>query len=421
MKAKAHFLSILAVAALLFPLALNAVEPVHIVHGHSSQARSQELAYASVFEHAYSHAPEVLATASREEQARAHQKLGNSWTASGPRANFNYLDDSRLNNTGQRELDAGLEWQLWAFGAKRNSQMLATAFGEEVNAWRDYLNLTVAGRVRTALADIRAAEVSLNQAQQARDSAQQLVDIAERQVSAGAAAQDDVLQAQTLLLAEEKKLLAARAALVDGERSYSLLTGLDTRPILEFSEQKTASEDITAQHPLLRFLQANVAIASGKVAEVRREAVGNPTLSLGMRSQRGDSSENTIDSLALGVSLPLGGGAQAGAKASDARRTLGDAQVELETARRQLQQRLHEVEHELGITRQALALGEEQVKLSAQRAQMARKAFALGETTMTQVVLTEQQYQIADTEQHLLQAQLVRLISEFNQTLGVLP
>ncbi len=162
-------------------------------------------------------------------------------------------------------------------------------------------------------------------------------------------------------------------------------------------------------------------LASNQVAQSKEESRGKPSLNLGLNRQRGGRSEDYSDALVLGFSLPFGTSASASAQTSDARRDLAEAQMQYESAMRQLRQTLHEVEHELAVTQTAIKLSKEQVSLTRQRSQMAHKAFELGEITMARVVQILQQQQLADTEYQLLQLKQQRLVGEFNQSVGVLP
>jgi len=390
-------------------------------HEHITLLRSEALTYAAVFEGALNRAPEAITRQSREQQSAAYQGLGKNWTAGSPRVSLDYLGDNLFDNKGMQEFEAGLEWQLWSAEGRRSGQQLGQSYQREFLAWQDYLQLLISGRVRTALADIRQAEMLLGKAGDAREDAQKLVEIAELRLQAGDASRDALLQTQSLLLAKDKNLLEAEAALVDAERNYINITGLHARPTFDYREERSALDEISPDHPVLRFLQGAVDIAGGQIAQTKEEARGKPTLNLGLNRQRGGRSEDYNDALVLGFSLPFGTSTYASAQTSEARRDLAEAQMQYESAIRQLRQTLHEVEHELAVTETAIKLSSEQLSLNRQRSQMAHKAFELGEITMTQVIQILQQQQLADSEYQLLQLKQQRLVCEFNQSVGVLP
>ena len=82
---------------------------------------------------------------------------------------------------------------------------------------------------------------------------------------------------------------------------------------------------------------------------------------------------------------------------------------------------MHEVEHELFTLRESLPLSEEQTRLARQQWDMARAAFEAGESDMSQVVIALQQSRPSARELNALNLRHARLISEFNQIVGVLP
>lgn len=391
------------------------------IHQQAAIEVNQSLTFTAILKHAMEHAPNAISRDARLQQAKSYESLGNSWISGHPNLRLNYIDDSSFDDFGETEMEAGLELPLWSWGAKRDSQKLGQSYTHETSAWENYFQWQIAGQLWTVLADIQQAEVVLNQAQRSRQAAQQLVEVAEKMFQAGDTSQDSVLQAESLLFDQEKNLLQAGAGLVDAERMYTTLTGLNQRPPQIPVERATGIDEIPLDHPLLQYLQASVEVKKALVNQARQEAKGNPSLSLGMRRQRGDGLEDYRDSLVAGISIPFGGGAYVSAQSSDVNRTKVDAEVDYHIAYRQLQQQLHEFKHELAITVKSIILSQKQVTLSKRRSQMARKAFDVGETSMTQLVQALQQYHTVAAEHQLLQLKQQRLISKLNQIVGKLP
>lgn len=411
---------ILALGACL-SAALNSLAAYAEGPQHTDLAPSTHLDYGTVFAAATRRAPQALEQAARGEQAAAWDDFGSGWTRGGPRFTFNALDDSLRDDIGQRELEAALEWQLLRPAARRNTQALASAYSRETEAYAGWVRLSVAGQLRETLHAMAAARLRLAQADAAQQAAQSLLDIAQQQLAAGAVAEDAVLHAEALLLEQRSARLAADAALVDAERTYQTLTGLGEYPAAPFREQRSARAAVGPEHPLLHYLGIAGEVAASQADQAREQTRGNPTLSIGVAQQRPDDFNPANDSLVVGLSIPLGGGAAARAQASDAHRQQAAVAAQYADARRTLQLRLHEVEHELEISHSQLALLERQRELAGRRARMAREAFAAGEYRMDQVVLAEREAQRVKTEYALLTARQEQLISEYNQAVGVLP
>lgn len=410
----------LALLALVWPCATWAQEQAEALD-HMPLVIDAGLDFRAVFEQALRNSPRALEAPVREEQARDFSAAGQSWIAGPPSLQVNTFDDSLLDDTGQLELEYGVQLPLWRPGERRDARRLGDAYTRQSAAFEDYLRLEVAGLLRANLADIHEAEVLLELERQATAEAEELLRVTSALAQAGEVAELEALQARTLLLEQNKNELRAEAALIDAERSYTVLTGLVERPRLPFTETFVAREEVGDEHPLLRFLQTGVSLADAGIRQAEQQARGNPTLSIGGRRERGDAFEPYTDSLNLSVSIPFGGRSFVSSRSSAARRDKVDAEVGYLQARRELNAVLHEVEHELFLAGESLELAREQAELSDRRAEMARAAFEQGETTLAQVVLALQQARAAAREYRLLEMRRERLVGEFNQTIGVLP
>ncbi|MBT8146877.1 MAG: TolC family protein, partial [Gammaproteobacteria bacterium] len=270
------------------------------------------------------------------------------------------------------------------------------------------------------LADLVQAETMLDLASRATVDAERLLDITSMMESAGAAAQADVLQARTRFLQQRQSELQAQADLAIAERRYAILTGLSIKPDGALNEAPVANS-LSSTHPTLKFLQSQVGIAAAGVALTRHQANGRPNLRFGVRRERGDRREPYIDTFGVTFSVPIGSSPAADASVSVARSQQVDAEVRMLQARRQLETRLRELEQELALSDELLTLGEDRVMISNQRYEMSLAAFEVGESDLTQVVLAQQQALQAQKDLATARLSQQRLISEYNQTMGVLP
>lgn len=388
---------------------------------HAPLATAPDLTFSTLLEQTLAHAPEALETSVRTDQAQAMNDLGNSWTAGRPGVQLDYIDDRLLSDLGQRELTYGIALPLWRPGERRAMQARGQQYSEQVDAWQKAFSLAMAGRLRGALADMQQADAELAAEQLATADALQLLSIAESLFAAGETAQRDVLQARALVLAQQRNELAAEAARVDAERSYSTLTGLNVRPATAHAEVIQVAEVVGAGHPLLQLLQSNVDLASAEIDKAEADARGNPVLSIGSRRQRAGYFADYEDALALSLTIPIGGRAHVDASTSSARRDKVDADVRYLTTVRELNLQLHEVEHEIFTLGESLPLSQEQAQLARQQWEMARAAFEAGEIDMSQVVIALQQARVTARDLDAIALRHARLITEFNQIIGVLP
>lgn len=388
---------------------------------HAPLSRSENLTYAEVLDNALSNAPEQLSAESRVQQAARYSDLGASWFSGNPRLETSYIDDSAMSSVGLTELEAGLQFALWRPGERAQAQQLGRHYESLLETWRSNLALEIAGRLRSNLADLQQAEAGLTLEREAVAAAQELLRLTRSLFEAGEAPRLDVMQAQSLLLQQQQRLVDAEAALVDAEREYTVLTGLMLRPQASYREQQSPREEVDAAHPLLRFLQANLDVAGSRVDQVKRQATGSPTLGFGVRRERGGRMDDYVDSLGVSLSIPLGKSAAVASVVSDARRDEADLDVALRRGQILLNQQLHEAEHRLFVVRQQLAVSALRSSLSEQRLAMARSAYELGESDLLAVIIALQESLLATQEQRGLELQEQRLISDYNQSLGIMP
>jgi outer membrane protein, heavy metal efflux system len=388
---------------------------------HAPLQLSSTLDFQALLAATLQQAPEQLETPVRAQQAADFVAAGESWMAGVPNLSLNYYDDRWLDERGQFEAQYGVVLPLWRPGEKRQASALGIRYEEQVARWQSALQLTLAGRLRAVLADIAEAEILLASEREATATAAELVQVTTALFAAGVVARLDVMQTENLLLEQRKRELQGEAALVDAEIAYRLLTGLEVRPAEPLVEAQVATEEIAETHPLLQYLQSDIAIATASIKQSEIAALGNPQLGLGSRRERGDGSLPYTDTVNISLTVPFGGKSYVSAQSSAARRGKVDAEVQYLSTWRALQQALHEVEHELFLASQALPLAEQQAALGSERQAMAQGAFAQGEVSLIQVLAAVQEARIAARDLQQLRLQQQRLAGEYNQIIGVLP
>lgn len=388
---------------------------------HPPLQKSTSIQFADAFAEALKQAPEDLLNSAARNQADSAAAVAERWIVGAPAWQTSVIDDRLLSDRGLRELESGLAVNLWRPGERRDARARGSAYEQRSTALQNYLRWLVAGRLRSNLAELELADLQLAAARQAEQDALRLLETTRRLQSAGAASALDVLQAESLWLQQGRLVLDASAAQVDAERTWQVLTGLTVRPADAHQESRSTQEDIQADHPLLALRHSEIMISESNIAEAERNAKGSPSVSLGVRRERGDWQQNYIESVGVSVSIPITSRAVVAAGSTDARAARTDTELARLQDLRALTAQLHEVEHELFTLEQALPLTERQRDVNQQQSQMAQTAFAVGETDLTHVIMAMQRAQDS-TREHQLQLQRQQhLISEYNQIIGVLP
>lgn len=388
---------------------------------HRPLELSTTLGFGEVLEAALRNAPEMQEAPVRQQQADAFTSAGRSWIAGRPSLQLNYYDDAALDNRGQTEAQYGVQLPLWRPGERRALAAFGDSYQQQVRHWEDALKLDIAGKVRVVLAGIYEAQSMLQVERDATATAQELVRVTTVLFDAGAVAKLDVLQAENLLLDQRRREYEAEAMLVDAEITYEFMTGLVVRPAGQHVEVQSAETEINVTHPVLRYLQSDITVADGAIKQGEIAARGNPQLSFGTRRERGDRFLPYTDSVNLSLTVPFGGKSWVASHSSTARRAKVDAEVQYLNTQRTLQLALHDAEHELFLTGQALPLAQQQAALGEQRRTMAQVAFEQGEISLAQMLPAVQEARLATRNLTLLNIQQQRLITEYNQLIGVLP
>jgi len=388
---------------------------------HQSLFTTDQLDFQAIFARALENIPEYMETAVRENQAGDFTAMGNSWIAGRPSLQLNYYDDSSLDNKGMNEMEYGIQLPLWRPGQRRDARTLGKQYENQVAAWKEDLAWIVAGRVRSILAEFAEAELTLALQTRTVEDAQRLVEVTQSLFNAGEVARLELMQAQSLLAESRADMLQAEAAIVDAELQYIALTGLNSRPASAHRESLADQDEITPQHPHLLYLRSGVNLAAATVEQSENSAKGNPTLTFGSRRERGDRFQDYLSSVGIQLSIPFGGNSFVSSQTSAARRARVNAEVDYQNTFIQLQQALHEVEHDLFVLEEEEPLRQAQADLSRQRFEMALTAFEAGETTLAQAVIAEQDARDSERTLQMLLLERERLITQFNQLVGVLP
>ncbi|MEX2367627.1 MAG: TolC family protein [Pseudohongiellaceae bacterium] len=407
----------------LYPLLfwLPAVTGLAAQSEHEPLQISTQLQFEQVLESALANAPEIMEGEVRQQQALDYTEVGNSLISGRPSLQMSFYDDRMLDNVGLQEFEYGVQLPLWRPGERQQARRLGQSYTEQVADWELYLALFIAGRLRVVMMDIQEAETLVSLARQATADSRELVRVTEALFDAGEVPRLDLMQAQSLLLAQRKEELEAEAMLIDSEIAYSTLTGLGARPADLYQETLSELDEITSEHPQLQYLQSEVELKDASIHQSEISTLGNPSVTIGTRRERGDRFQTHSDSIGISVSIPFGASSYVSSRVSAARREKVDAEVLYYNSHRKLSKDLHEVEHDLYLNEQALVLSQEQATLAEQRWDMARDAFELGELTLAPVVIALQQSRDSSRQYQQLLLDRQRLITEYNQIIGVMP
>jgi cobalt-zinc-cadmium efflux system outer membrane protein len=410
-------------AALVLSLAAcahvaSAAEPES--HAHVPIKVDAELDWETLLATALAAHPRGPELSARAAEAAAWTARGRQWLAAAPAMYFSYLSDRPLSDVGQREYDVGVELPLWRGGQRSSVRALASSATAASAAASAALQLEAAGLLRGALWDIQAAANDVAAASDTVTVAEELLRAVERRNARGDLPLADVLLARAALLERRQAVVTAGARLVDAERAYYSLTGLDRRPAT-FAEERSAKSEIDATHPLVALADAEVARASSQAEVAGGDARGNIALTLGPHRQYDPFGTMATDSVTFAVRVPIGGGSHVDAARATAARLAASAAAERGALLRRLDLDFHEAEHGLEVVEESAALVAERRELAGQQVRMAQLAFTQGEIELRELLRIQEAEQLAAREVQRLAIERERTIAALNQAVGELP
>lgn len=416
-----HGLAATLIAMTLLPSAVAQPAAETSQVDDSPLVHSSQITFAGIFEATLQHMPETLISAALQHQAQSQTALGRRWITGAPTLEAAVVNDSLLSDKGLRELEAGVAVDLWRPGERRAVQAAGAAYQQYSEAWDGYLRWLTAGHIREALAELERADLQVAAAQASRAEARRLLETTRTLQEAGAVSRLAVLQAESQWLQHDRQILDAQAALADAEQHYTALTGLHARPADAHQENPVTTTVIPFDHPLLQLHDSEMRITESTIAQSERDARGSPSLSIGLRRERGGWGDPHIDSIGVSVSVPLTSRAVVAASSAEARTELSNAEVTRVLAMRDLTTRLLETRRALTTVDNSLLLAQREYELNRQQWEMAQTAFSAGEIDLTDVILALQRAQVSEYELASLRLRHRHLASQYNQIIGVLP
>ncbi len=395
-------------------------DSAHRMHTHEPVVIDAGLTWPALIDTTYRRFPNFVELMARRDEASALQSAGRRPLAGAPSLSLGYLTDAPLDDISQREFDVIVMLPLWRMGQRAAARDLGASVGIEASMAANAMRWQVAGLLRQALWDIVTAENELELAEAAVAIAEETVEIVRRRRELGDLPLADELLAQSELFSREMVVIEKEAQVLDAERAYRSLTGLDTRPA-DFSEVLTSREEFDDSHPLLAFANAQLGRAAASRVLAEDATRGTPSLNIGPHRQRDPLSTFYSNSMQMTFNMPLGGRRYGSAARAQAAREVAQAEAQRSTLLRQLDLQLHEAEHELFVVEESLDVAVERAELAGRQLTMAQTAFAQGEVDLRTLLRTQEAARIADSALAGLQIRRLHMIAMLNHALGEIP
>mgnify|MGYP001819330045 FL=1 len=364
--------------------------------------------------------PDTVLVGAREQEAMAWLDRGGSWLSDRPSLMLRYQSDRWGSDTGLDEYEAGIQLPLWAWGGRSAVQDYGEALSSETYAAAAALRWQVAGLVRQSLWNVALAENDHELAEQALDTAGELTRIVERRYELGDVALSDVLLARSSYLEFQTALIDASAALLDAERAYRSVTGLERRPgfVPETLSGETA---IVADHPALALANSAVERAEADVVVAEQSANTGANVLIGTRRERPAFGTELDDSVGVTLNVPFGGSSHRRVAISAATRSASAALAARNLQMRRLTLALHEAAHSLNVVHENLAAAEERLALAERQQEMGEVAYEKGELELIDLLKLQSSAIAARRQVSRLLIDEKRQTAMYNQAVGDMP
>lgn len=411
---------ILASGLMLIALAITSINAPAASDGHDDDLLvSSTLSLRDIVEKTITRYPDSSLLQAKQQEIDARQKHAKGMLPNAPAIGFRNQNDVITSNRGEREWEAEFEMPVWLPGQRAAREAIARDAAAGLIDARQTLSLQVAGMVRDALWDFSMmTHQSLLAKSRYETSLGLLIDV-EKRVKAGDLPRTDVMLAQNEAYQAETALLRAQAEVKHAQFRYKLLTGLNTIPS-NFTEQQ--SKAILADtHPALKDAAAKVQVADDERNLISVEKRENPSVMLNARSQRGAFDNQANESFGLKIRIPLDTEVRSAPLMANAEVNYAQQQTNAQHLRLMLENAFHEAEHNLEVTQAELAITTKQHTNAQENLRLAKKAFALGETDLVNLLRVQALAYEAERAMKQRQIQLQWDTAHYNQAVGEMP
>ncbi len=390
-----------------------------LVIAADSAPYSSSLSLSSVTEQVYQRLPGKLAESKFTQLQQANEALGNALFAEPATASLDHFNDGIGSSDGYQEWEGSVDMPLWLPGQQQAQQALSSKIIAQLPAYQNRLRLQASGEVRELIWQVKLAQARLQQATEVWETAKLLQQDVESRVKAGELAANEALLASSNTLEAHSQMVAAESDLSQQLKTYSLITGLQSLPA-QVTEQVSDKNEVPASHPVLMMQDQVIARLQAEMGVARFEGSANPSVSVGVRRERGDDSESFNNSLGIGFSMPLDNKRYSQLAVAESAAALADAQVARQELERQLNKKLLASLESLSATRQQLALVAEQDQTTHQYYQMQKRAFDLGEINLIDLLRSQLLANESRSRKRELEVLVEQQKAQVNQSLGVI-
>lgn len=353
-----------------------------------------------------------------QQQATANTNLANTFFAGPASLSVTHYNDVIGSSDGFQEWEAGVEMPLWLPGQKQQQLKLSEHLLAELPFQKQQTLLEISAHIRNLVWNVAIAKVASDQAYQAWKLAEKLEQDVAIRVKAGDLAGTDGLLAKTHTLDMHSVYMTENAKLTQSLSSYKSVTGKQSLPT-QIDEALSDNKKINSEHPSLAIYDQRIITLQTKQMLAHYEDAAHPSVSVGVRRERGDSSEDFNHSLGLGVSFAFDDTVYRQPVIANAAREIADVQVARQRLEVALNSTLVASLQGLESKQQQLLLNEQHIETTQRYLKLQKRAFELGELELVTFLNSQKLAAKSVSRKQMLEVEIKRAIANINQALGV--
>jgi len=386
---------------------------------------SSAITMSSLTEKVYQQHPAHHNELAQQQQINANTGIANAFFADTKSIALNHQNDAIGSGDGLQEWEGSIDMPLWLPGQKKQQQVLSDKMSAELPAYKEQIKLDASAKVRELVWNVILADTVTNQAYQAWQTAKKLENDVTARVKAGELAGTERLLASTNTLETKSQYLLTQAELEHALNSYTHITGEQSLPkiyeealYLQGQEHHSLAV-VSQQHPSLKLLEQQVNTLRTQQALAHFDGATNPSLSLGVRHERGASDEAFNNSIGIGISFALDDTVYRAPAIANAAKELADAEISHQQLERELNIILFSYTHDLETLQKQLVLISEKNTATQQYLSLQQRAFNLGEIDLVSLLRSQSLANKTDNRKRALEVDIKQMIANVNQALGI--
>ncbi|PHS69049.1 MAG: hypothetical protein COB23_08010 [Methylophaga sp.] len=381
--------------------------------------RTSTITLSSLVQNIFEHHPARQAELPRQQQISANTNVAKALFSDPASASLNHYNDVVGSGDGYQEWEGSIDMPLWLPGQKQQQLALSEKMAAQLPSEQQQLLLEISAEIRDLIWQSSLAEVASNQAYQTWQAAKKLEQDVNARINAGELAGTEGLLAKAYSLEMHSRYMLLHAELIQKLTHYQQRTGEHQLPEI-YEESLSSKTVIDAAHPSLARLDQSIITLRAKQQLAQYDNALNPSLSVGVRRERGDDSDSFSHSLGVGVSFALNDDVYRQPAIANAAIALADVEITRQQLKRHLNTALSIQRHQLAAKQQQLSLFSEHHKTTEQYVFLQQRAFDLGEIDLVSLLNSQKLANDSLNRSQLLAADIQYTIAKVNQALGII-